>query len=327
MVFENSFEYLRAQLEYLDLLLRREVLRWRENSPEDQLGGLKGAFISDREIDVLLGERANYPAKTIDSRVTRALIKEAYDLQTRIAQRRKESLECGVYLTLPNLADLFGLTSFEEQVVLVCLAPEIDLKYGKLYAYLQDDITRKRPSVDLVLKLLCPSWEEKIYARSYFSEEATLIKSQIISSPDSYGSPLLSRFLQLDNPIVSFLLETRAIGEELANYARISPTDGDWKALCWPEGLKDQLVDTIRKHFEEGEPSTGKVIWHFHGPRGIGKKTLAAALCKEIDSPILVVNLREVLLRSQDVDNTVGRIFFYTVDTLRFGIVTCQCTR
>jgi|RhiMetdeSRZDD1v2_1073273.scaffolds.fasta_scaffold1065608_2 winged helix domain-containing protein len=32
---------------------------------------------------------------------------------------------------------------------------ELRRKYDTLYAYLQDDITRKRPSVDLVLDILC----------------------------------------------------------------------------------------------------------------------------------------------------------------------------
>ena len=46
-------------------------------------------------------------------------------------------------------------------VLLICLASELDLRYERLYAYLQDDVTRKQPSVDLVLNLLCPSFEAK----------------------------------------------------------------------------------------------------------------------------------------------------------------------
>ncbi|ABG51415.1 AAA ATPase [Trichodesmium erythraeum IMS101] len=35
--------------------------------------------------------------------------------------------------------------------MLIALAPEIDLRYDRLYAYLQDDFTSKGSSVDLAL--------------------------------------------------------------------------------------------------------------------------------------------------------------------------------
>ena len=43
----------------------------------------------------------------------------------------------------------------EREVLVICLAAEVNLKYERLYAYLHDDVTKKRPTVDLVLRLLC----------------------------------------------------------------------------------------------------------------------------------------------------------------------------
>ena len=54
-----------------------------------------------------------------------------------------------------RLVELFGLNRFEEEAVLICLAPELDIGYGRLYAYLQDDVTRRFPTADLILRLLC----------------------------------------------------------------------------------------------------------------------------------------------------------------------------
>src|SRR5205085_748451 len=53
---------------------------------------------------------------------------------------------------LERLRALFGLSDFERDVVLIALAAEIDLKYERLFAYLQDDVTKKRPTVDLALR-------------------------------------------------------------------------------------------------------------------------------------------------------------------------------
>src|SRR5262245_17617142 len=52
---------------------------------------------------------------------------------------------------LPALARAFGLSPFDVDVLLIALAPELDLRYQRLYAYLQDDVTRKSASVDLAL--------------------------------------------------------------------------------------------------------------------------------------------------------------------------------
>jgi hypothetical protein len=64
------------------------------------------------------------------------------------------------------LQELFQLSPLDLDVLLICLAPELDLKYEKLYAYLQDDVTKKRPSVDLCLTLLCPSLMAKLIWKS-----------------------------------------------------------------------------------------------------------------------------------------------------------------
>ena len=97
------------------------------------------------------------------------LITELEELELRI---RETAVGC------PPTEDLFGPTSisqifltyhrFEEQCILICLAPEIDRKYEKLYAYLQDDITRKKPSVDLILSLLLKEYRRKTGCQDSF---------------------------------------------------------------------------------------------------------------------------------------------------------------
>src|SRR4051795_11447272 len=47
-----------------------------------------------------------------------------------------------------------GLDLLEAAVLAVCAAPELNPRYGRLYAYLQDDVTRKLPSPRLVGHLL-----------------------------------------------------------------------------------------------------------------------------------------------------------------------------
>ena len=84
----------------------------------------------------------------------------------------------------------FTLHALRNSVSLICLAPELDRKYEKLYAYLQDDVTRKKPSADLVLNLLCQTLPERLAARAVFHPRAPLLKYQLLQMTDaSPGEP------------------------------------------------------------------------------------------------------------------------------------------
>ena len=94
------------------------------------------------------------------------------------------------------LQRVHGLTDFDRDVILVGLAPEIDLRYEHLYAYLHDDVTRRRPSVDLALNLLCASASEKLQQRERFAPDAPLLRHRLIelaTDPHHPNPPLLGR--------------------------------------------------------------------------------------------------------------------------------------
>src|SRR5262249_20932713 len=141
--YEDAREHLLDEMRLLDLLVEREALRFRRSMPKEQTDLFKGMFISDGEIDRLLNEGRQTAGKAADSGCE-ALRRSADEFRLKIAGRKQASLENGVWLTLPRLTNLFGLTSFEEQALLICVAPELDGKYRKLFAYLQDDITRNQ---------------------------------------------------------------------------------------------------------------------------------------------------------------------------------------
>ena len=55
---------------------------------------------------------------------------------------------------LQQVVQALGLDLLEAAVLAVCSATELNPRYGRLYAYLQDDVTRKLPSPRLVGQLL-----------------------------------------------------------------------------------------------------------------------------------------------------------------------------
>ena len=124
---------------------------------------------------------------------------------------------------LARLQDAFGLSPFDLDVLVIALAPELDLRYERLYAYLQDDITRRRPSVDLVLNLLCSTAEEKLARRGSFALEAPLIKNgllRLVPDPNHVQPPLLAHCVKLDEQVVRWLTEEKGQDRRLESCCR-----------------------------------------------------------------------------------------------------------
>ena len=93
------------------------------------------------------------------------------------------------------LAEVFGLAPFELDIVLIALARSGSALRADL-CVLQDDVTRRRPSVDLVLNLLCSSAEERLARRACLSSESPLVRHRLIRlipDPQQVEAPLLAR--------------------------------------------------------------------------------------------------------------------------------------
>jgi SpoVK/Ycf46/Vps4 family AAA+-type ATPase len=305
--YENNWEHLSAEFALLDLLLRREVLCSRlPPAAEPQL--FKGVYLSEAEVEQLLGECAAPDAGSAAGAQLEELNAAAAALRLEIDARSQATLESGTFLALPHLARLFGLTPFEAGAVAACLALEADLKYEKLYAFLLDDLTRKRPSVDLILRLLTSTPGERLRARAFFAPQATLFRSHILRYADDADAPQLARAVRLDERVTNYLLGVGGIGREAERCVRAVPTARTLAELRWADELKDRLLDVTREHLRSPLPARRKLIFHFHGPDGTGKKTLAAAICDELGITLLAVDLRRLLDGPHDFEESLRAV-------------------
>ncbi len=127
-------------LDWLDAALHREILRLRARY-ELSMDELRGLYVSDEQVDRLL-EGAVPDAQTW-ARMQR-LDEELARLLTGAGREPSPLLD---------LAVDFGLSDAETLAVTVALAPEIDLSYQSLFAYLNDDVSRRLPTIDLCARL------------------------------------------------------------------------------------------------------------------------------------------------------------------------------
>jgi AAA+ superfamily predicted ATPase len=104
-------------------------------------------------------------------------------------------------------ADRLGLDALDAAVLAVCAAPELHPRYGRLYAYLQDDVTRRLPSPRLVAGLLAGEGVAQADVLTCFAEGARLIRSGALRVLDPDPTiPLADRPIKLAGRLAAFLL-------------------------------------------------------------------------------------------------------------------------
>ena len=286
--FSSSLDHLLAELERIDLLLQGQVRRARElRAGDDEFPGL---CISEQEVDTLLARPCGLPPWASQ------LFPEDASTGPRLAQllaaieQTKQAAQAdGIELRLEKLASRFGLERLEVDIVLLCLAPEMDLRYEKLYAYLQDDVTKKRASMDLALNILCPDFAEKIAARSRFAVDAPLVAHEIIQlfvDPSQPEPTFLRKYCKLDARIVDYLLGRDEIDSRLKTAATLRRPATGLGPVLLPGRIKERLLALARG--AEDDPRA--LIFALQGIHGADQLTAAEGVCGELGMTLLRVD-------------------------------------
>jgi len=289
--YHSSLDHILSELERIDLLIQVQIRRARQLHQDDEFQGL---YISEQEVDSLLARPIGLPcwAVTPQDELARDRENNLSRLNAQLENRKSLSLEQNAPLRLAILANKLQLNPFDVDVILICLAAELDLRYERLFAYLQDDVTRKRPSIDLALNLLCASFAEKLEGRERFATASPLIKNRLISlSEDTAGSKtsLLNRHIKLDDRIVNYLLGSDEIDARLNREISLHKAQIPIENLILPT----DMLSRLRVLFENRANGQGLNLY-FQGPYGVGKRSTAAALCQLASLKLIVVSVEHV---------------------------------
>lgn len=285
--YADSFQHLLDEFSRIDRLISDYLgTVLDDNSEPNEFMGL---YISETEIkDIQRSPGFLSSFKALPDAKRRDLDAMRDDLNSNIAL----SLKKGTRLRLNALAELFGLDTFEIDVLLIGLAPELDLKYERIYAYLQNDVTLKRPRIDLAMNLLCPTVESKLRSRKYFSPASHLIANDIIhltgDGQNSQNSQLslISSFIRVDERIAGFLLGSDEADRKIRDFTYSVKPESTFDDLILPCELKNRLKDTTDWHIQNRNPL--KAL--FFGAGGSGKMSAARSACMKAGKDMLVAD-------------------------------------
>ncbi len=292
--FLTGGEHLLAEMQRLSLMVHAEILRLRlaNQLTENQFRGL---YVSDEQIDAMFQATTQKKSSPNEpdspASVLMAVAEQINECERIVAARCAASRAVEVALPLEHLVRIYSLSKPERDALLLALAPELDSRFETLYSYAQNDVTRKRPTVGLILRLLTPSPAAQLGLRVLFSATETLLQVPLLRFSDEAPereAPLLSRAVKPEERIVDFLLDHDSIDSRLRPFTSCIQPARNLASLHFsgefPAHIK-QAADALRSR--EGG------LLFFHGPSGAGKQAVAEALSAESGRSLVTADLRQ----------------------------------
>jgi len=292
--YADSQAHLLAGLAVLDVRVQWAIARARANGlqPDDDFRGL---YVSDDHADTLLGQGigghvwANgngYGHQPLDTDFAAVLDQARQEWNART----QASEAAGVPLRLAHLAHTFDLSPAETDVLLIALAPEIDPRYERLYAYLQDDVTRKRPSIDLALNLLTTSFHEKLQQRRMLADNGRLLAHRLLfcfTDGLNIAATRLAHFLRVAPSVVEFLLDGDTLDPQLTSAAALVQLPPAHP----PQRVSPDLLHHLQHVACRSSLPTRPPLYLFTGPPGTGKQEAAHHLAHDDGQPLFTLDL------------------------------------
>ncbi|NEP16776.1 MAG: hypothetical protein F6J97_07705 [Leptolyngbya sp. SIO4C1] len=305
--FANNWAYLKTELSWLERRLMLALTKQQQTSRKvNRVARKPGDRASSHWwqglITVTNCAYDEAPAK-------KKLSGSSPSYQQRLKSRIKATESHGVCLALPQVQTRLKLSKFEKNLILLALAPEVNLRYGRLYHVLQtgqDSPTAALPTLDLALRLFCRNDLDRQRARSQLMSARSLLARQILQDVSTAPTPLLGRPLQLAPAWISYLLAEQPKSSQLAQIlpptATAQPQPArlaqpvSWSELVVTPSLKLRLQSLTQQVASElavaqsAAPTHGRRLLLLVGPAGTGKTTAASAIAAALALPLPVLD-------------------------------------
>ena len=254
-----------------------------------------------RRLDALLGiavdqqARRLGPASLLDPWL--GMHMEAADVQRLLAEEPSAALApdrgaAGMLAAamrevggLDGLTTALGLDETDLAILLIALAPDLDLRYERIYGYLQDDITHKRPSLDFIANLLAVDAAQRLAVCARFARNAPLVMHGLVAVCGEGPRSPLAQDWRIDPVWRAWLMRS-----DMADALEPGQQPG-----VAPQTLQTLAVEPeTRLLLEQACQLAGTLPLRLclHGEHGAGKYLAAGAVARRLNLELLVIDLR-----------------------------------
>lgn len=261
------FIELARRLRRVDLLLLRAVRRQRARPAMRAKGQFWGSVITDDEVDALLRAHGE-----IDYTHTPDGLDDAISAS--------EALRNDWNGRIGRLKKSFELDGDDTDLVLLSLAPEISAGYGKIFAYLNDNLNQAYLTVDLATRVLRTERTQRLALQARLMSGAPLIKNRLLLlNPPDGAETHTSRRVHPSGRLLRWLLEE----EELPTGLGFTPLDVSGAPLIATE--TKERIDDLAKSLDK--PITITVIGATSGTR----EGVAISIGRKAERPVVRIDL------------------------------------
>jgi len=275
-----GLDYLSGRVSLVERRVRALIDHRRRDDPNPD-DPFRGLYLSDEAVDRLLQPAVPPPPLPSDDR-------------DRIEQAGDAAEREGEPVRLRQLARAAGLTDLDVEFLVAALAPDLDSRFERLYGYLNDDVTRRRATIGLVLELAGVSCTSAS-ARARLAPGGPLLDHQLVLLDDS-SCPFLTRSLRVPDRVASHLLGDDTGDPGLADaLSQLRPYDCPIAVrLAAVLGTQVRLV-YIRDHGRRSAAAAAAAALLGSGRQALGLD-FSRVLSSEADGLVMIAG-REALLR------------------------------
>ncbi|MBD2112571.1 MULTISPECIES: ATP-binding protein [Cyanophyceae] len=252
------------------------------------------------------GERAATPQNAGSLRQPELALPPGYPRYSPAQSTEMPSSQIQPSSRLGLLQQQFDLPIFDLDVILIALAPELDRRYEQIYAYLQQDGRSVRPSVNLVLNLLCADAAEKLQRRSHFAPIAPLRHNDLLqlSPPQPTNqSSLLAQEISLDPAIVRYLLHETGLDADFSPSRSLILATVPAEQTDLPAPLVQQI-----SAIAQNSSSTQPIRLYLQGPDAVTSHQFAQVLAHQLSRPLLIVDLDDLIRQPEQFRQRLKRL-------------------
>ena len=281
-----NLAYLQTHLLRLDLPLRLAVRRAQQAGFDPQ-NEFQGLYISEVELERYLTLApgmglwdSQYPLPEFDETYQtehERIIRQIQDIEAN-AQANNEILH------LDYLRRVFALSLDDFDILLLGLAPALDRRYERLYGFLQDDVTKREPTVNLILNLLGQNWSRRTEILNRLTDTAPLLKYgfvQLTLDASSPTNPMSRQILNADPRIVTYVQGLDTLPQKWQTFLRTYAPTQTLDDLVLADETRQRLRQLMRDEL---------ALFYFSGGYGSGKRAIAQALAYENNYAVLEVD-------------------------------------
>lgn len=283
---DTSFQHLQLEMARLDILLHRQIQRFQKSAlpPPADNAPLGRFYMSGDQAMSLLQRPLGAAYQLLDDETAAPYQQALSDIEQQIATLISQAENVGETSRLYRLALVLGFDRFDLDAFLISLAPQLDGRFSKLYAFLQDDLTRKRPSVGLILDLLCSPAPERLMRLAHFRDDAPLLRHHLVQLASETGTvqpPLIDQAVFPDDSITSWLL--------LGQYQLPPILKGAF--TYWPTPAPDMALLPASQQPLLNQAAAENDLLVFVGKDELSRETAVKHIAQLRKRPLLTLNL------------------------------------